>query len=46
VPSIFSVATGIWKPSDEEVKANLQAGFGATIAVRHPNMCDDLKPQA
>lgn len=45
-PSMLSVATGVWFASDEEWEANIEAGFGATIALRHPSLCGAENPNA
>lgn len=36
---MLAIATNNWYPSHAEYEANIPEGFGATIAVRYPQLC-------
>jgi hypothetical protein len=38
-PSMYVIATDLWYPSKDEYEAGIEGGLGATIAIRHPNLC-------
>jgi len=38
-PSMYVIATDLWYPSEAEYEAGIEGGLGATIAIRHPELC-------